>query len=136
MSPPARAVVAQLLLVVGLAACGDGGDGGADEEAGTSSTSGAPAEDERAASEVDDGSGQVEIVDFRFAPAEVTVAAGTTVRWENDDDATHSVAVRALDVESEDLAQGDTFERTFDEPGEFPYVCGIHNYMEGIVTVE
>ncbi len=137
MSRRTRAFTAQLLLVVGLTACG-GDDGGSAEDAGaTSSSTSAPAADETNASEGgDDGSGRVDIVDFRFEPSEVTVAAGTTVRWENKDEAIHSVVDRELDVRSEDLAQRDTFERTFDEPGEHPYVCGIHDYMEGIVTVE
>jgi plastocyanin len=131
-----RSVTVQVLLVVGLVACG-GDDGGSGEEAGgTSPSSSATSPAETPAADADDGSGQVDIVDFRFEPADVTVAVGTTVRWENKDDAVHSVADRALDVESEDLAQRDTFERTYDEPGQFPYVCGIHDYMEGTVTVE
>ncbi len=133
MSPTTRLLAAQILLVLGLMACGNDADETAEEAVGTpSSTTTAPDE----GGEADDGSGVVEIGDFRFQPAEITVAAGTTVLWENHDDATHSVADRALDVESEDLTRGDTFERTFDEAGAFPYVCGIHNYMEGTVIVE
>ena len=136
MSRTARTVAGRLLLVAGLAgllACG--GDDGESEEAG-----GAPSSTTAAAgggsSEAVSGLAEVEIVDFGFEPTEVAVIAETTVRWTNQDDATHTVADRTADVESEDLRLGGTFERTFDEPGEFPYVCGIHNYMTGTVTVE
>ena len=135
-------LLATVLLVAGLAACGSDDDGGATAAgdgdtsttaADTSETSAAPeggaAPDAGAAPEVD-------IVDFAFAPEELVVAAGTTVTWTNKDDATHSVAVSALDEESDDMAKGDTFEITYDEAGEYPYVCGIHNYMKGTVTVE
>ena len=135
-------LLATVLLVAGLAACGSDDDGGAtaagDGDAATtaaetSETSAAPgggaAPDADAAPEID-------IVDFAFAPEGLVVAAGTTVTWTNKDDATHSVADSALDEESDDMAQGDTFEITYDEAGEYPYVCGIHNYMKGTVTVE
>jgi plastocyanin len=36
---------------------------------------------------------------------------------------------------SDDLGEGDAFSFTFDQPGSFPYICGIHNYMRGTVTV-
>lgn len=135
-APRARALLLGALLVAGPVACG-GGDGanGAAEEAGGSPS--ATATTEVAGEE--DGSGvpgEVEIVDFDFSPGEITVPVGTTVTWRNADEAIHSVADRALGVESEDLAQGGAFEHTYTEPGTFPYVCGIHNYMEGTVVVE
>lgn len=125
------------LLLGGLAACGsDDDDGGATaaDDADTATT--APETSETSAAPAGDDAPEVDIVDFAFAPEEVVVAAGTTVTWTNQDDATHSVAVSALDEESDDLAQGDTFEITFDEAGEYPYLCGIHNNMVGTVTVE
>lgn len=134
MSPTTRLVAAQILLLVGLVSCGGAADEAAEGEGVTPSTT-TTASDE-GGTEADDGSGVVEISDFRFEPAEATVAVGTTVRWENHDDATHSVVDRALDAESGALARGDTFERTYDEAGTFPYLCGIHNFMEGTITVE
>jgi plastocyanin len=34
------------------------------------------------------------------------------------------------------LAPGETFTRTFDTPGVFPYLCSVHPFMTGSVTVE
>jgi plastocyanin len=80
----------------------------------------------------------VAIVDFAFDPAELTVPAGTTVTWTNEDDSPHSIqddSELGAD-ESADLGPGDSFELTYDEPGTYAYLCGIHNYMTGSVTVE
>ncbi|WP_232216907.1 plastocyanin/azurin family copper-binding protein [Methanohalobium evestigatum] len=37
---------------------------------------------------------------------------------------------------SPNLQQGDSFSHTFDEEGTYDYICTIHPYMEGAVTVE
>lgn len=140
MSRTARSLVAGLLLTVGLAACGSDDDGGAVAEGGDGSTETTTSETTVApddgSSDAAAGTDQVEIVDFAFDPVDVTVAAGTTVTWTNQDEAAHSISDSALDFESEDMAQGDTYEFTYEDPGEYPYVCGIHNYMKGTVTVE
>ncbi len=121
-------LLAALAVSLVLAACGGGGDGGDEAEAP------APAPSEGNGS---GGDGAVTIVDFEFDPEPVEVEAGTTVTWTNDDTATHSVKGGGeLEFESEDLAEGDTHEQTYDEAGEFPYVCEIHPSMEGTVIVE
>lgn len=130
-------LLAVALLVGGLVACGGDDDDGGPTAAGdggtatTSSDTGDAPEDA-----VPAAAPQVDIVDFAFSPEELVVAAGTTVTWTNKDDAIHSIADRALGEESDDMAQGDTFEITYDEAGEHPYICGIHNYMTGTVIVE
>ena len=137
-----RGLLLGVALVGGLTACGGDDDGGAAEEVGAPTTSTTATSDTSGASEEgEDGGdagppGEVEIVDFTFSPEQITVPVGTTVTWRNADEAIHSVADRALGIESEDLAQGGSFEHTYDEAGTFPYVCGIHNYMEGTVVVE
>ena len=134
-----RAPLLCLALLAGLTACGGDDDGGAGEEAGaaTTSTTASPETSEASEEGGDAGvPGEVEIVDFTFTPEEITVPVGTTVTWRNADEAIHSVADRSLGIESEDLAQGGSFEHTYEEAGTFPYVCGIHNYMEGTVIVE
>jgi plastocyanin len=40
-----------------------------------------------------------------------------------------------LTFRSDSLDQGSTFDFTFDTPGEFAYVCGIHPQMSGTITV-
>jgi len=34
------------------------------------------------------------------------------------------------------LAEGESFDFTFDEAGEFDYFCSIHSEMQGSITVE
>ena len=78
---------------------------------------------------------------YRFCPAEVTVPAGTTVRWVNVDKRTsHSVLSPDAGMpESERAFPEESFEFTFLEPGAAKYLCGPHwesHDMIGMVTVE
>lgn len=72
---------------------------------------------------------------YKFEPAHVTVAAGTTVTWTNHDNFTHSVQVDGQrDVHM--LRPGDSAQITFDAPGEYHYICTLHTQnMQGSVTV-
>ncbi len=79
---------------------------------------------------------QVTIRDFAFDPPELSVAVGTTVTWTNEDDTTHTVtATGGGPIASPDLDQGDTYSVTFDQTGTYPYICSIHTFMTGTVTV-
>ncbi len=82
----------------------------------------------------------VELIKFKFVPAELTVKVGTTVRWVNKEKRQyHSVWFREQgDTEADYFFPGETYERTFNEPGDFPYVCEPHekdSNMVGIVHV-
>jgi plastocyanin len=58
----------------------------------------------------------VTIADFAFTPTELTVAAGTTVAWTNEDLAPHTATVEDGSFDSDRLDQGASFQHTFDEP--------------------
>ena len=81
---------------------------------------------------------EVEILKFKFIPQEITIKAGTTVRWTNKEKRQyHSVWFeQAGDPEPKYFFPGETFERTFDQPGVYPYRCGPHPKMTGTVVVE
>jgi plastocyanin len=83
------------------------------------------------------GSGeQVTIKNFSFDPPDLSVAAGTTVTWTNEDSTTHTVTGTDTDlIGSPDLNQGDTYSLTFDQAGTYHYICSIHTSMKGTVTV-
>jgi plastocyanin len=81
------------------------------------------------------GGQAVAIAGFKFDAPALTVAVGTTVTWTNTDKAEHSVVAEDTSFISDNLAQGATFEHTFDTPGTFPYICGIHSRMKGTITV-
>ena len=71
----------------------------------------------------------VQIDNFAFAPAALTVTAGTTVTWKNEDDSPHRIGDKNGTFKSAALDTDDTFSHTFAAPGEYPYICTIHPYM-------
>ena len=78
----------------------------------------------------------VQIDNFHFAPATLTITAGTTVIWKNDDDSPHRVADNNGTFKSAALDTDDTFSHTFATAGEYPYICSIHPYMVGKIIVK
>ena len=61
------------------------------------------------------------------------MAVGDSVSWENVGDVAHTVTFD--DEDSGNLDSGGRYSRTFEEAGEFDYVCTIHPTMEATVTV-
>ena len=80
----------------------------------------------------------VEIRDYQYQPATVTVKAGSTVRWVNRERrTTHTVRFTGpAGLESERMFPDEHWERRFDQPGRYPYECGPHPEMTGLVLVE
>lgn len=79
---------------------------------------------------------EVSVRDMRFDPAELQVPVGTTVRWVNREKRTsHSVLFADL-PESPRFFPDEHWERRFDHPGRYAYVCGPHPEMRGQVVVE
>ncbi len=78
---------------------------------------------------------KVSIENFTFEPAEITVPVGTTVAWVNHDDIPHTVTSDEKLFKSPALDTDDRFTMTFDKPGMYPYFCGLHPHMTGIVVV-
>ena len=78
-----------------------------------------------------------------FVPAEITVPAGSTVTWTNGDSTIHTVVQGSPEggsgetpaFDSSIIANGATWEHTFDTAGEFDYYCSLHPFMTGKVTV-
>ncbi len=79
----------------------------------------------------------VRIQNFKFAPETITVKAGTTVKWVNEEKrASHSIWFKEAGVpESERLFQSESWERRFEKPGTYRYTCGPHPEMNGVVEV-
>lgn len=71
---------------------------------------------------------------YKFAPAAITVKAGETVTWTNDDNFTHSVRIEGGTPMV--MKPGETTTFTFDKPGTFKYDCSFHPQdMKGEVVV-
>jgi len=80
---------------------------------------------------------EVKIDNFTFAPADLTVAPGTTVRWVNRDDIPHTVVSEdKLTFKSKPLDTDQEFSYTFTKPGTFSYFCSIHPKMTAKVVVQ
>lgn len=77
----------------------------------------------------------VDIIDFEFEPGTLTVPVGSTITWVQKDDSLHTVDFTD-GTESGDLTQGQTYSRTFTEPGTYDYVCFYHPRMTATVVVE
>lgn len=77
----------------------------------------------------------VSIDNFAFAPAQLTISAGQSVRWVNKDGAPHGIAFKDGAPGMELMLPGQDFSRTFSRPGVYDYRCAVHPYMTGRVTV-
>jgi plastocyanin len=76
--------------------------------------------------------------DRAFAPATVTVKAGATLVFKNDDDVTHNSFSMSKGNEFNSKAQqpGETASVTFKTPGEVEIRCAFHPKMRMTVTVQ
>ncbi|MCZ7577642.1 MAG: cupredoxin family copper-binding protein [Dehalococcoidia bacterium] len=79
----------------------------------------------------------VSIADFAFAPGTVTVSAGDTVTWTNNDAGVpHTVSSDSGgDLASGQLSGGESYQKTFSTAGSYAYHCDIHPSMTGLVVV-
>ncbi|HYL71216.1 MAG TPA: cupredoxin family copper-binding protein [Candidatus Dormibacteraeota bacterium] len=74
--------------------------------------------------------------EFMFAPAALTVAAGSTVTWTNRDDEPHTVVSEAGLFRSGALDTNESYSFRFDKPGTYRYACSIHPRMVGTIVVQ
>ncbi len=82
----------------------------------------------------------IAIKDFKFMPASLAVANGTTVTWTNQEDSLHTVTAGTPAspsglFDSGEIDTGVEFTFTFDEPGAYPFFCARHDFMRGEITV-
>jgi amicyanin len=81
---------------------------------------------------------QVTISSFAFSPKTITVKAGTTVTWTNNDSVEHDVVADDASADgpkSELLSKGETYSFTFQKAGTYNYHCTPHPNMQGTVVV-
>jgi len=76
-----------------------------------------------------------------WLPDNVSINAGDTVIWRNDDTAAHTVTSGSPTdgpdgtFDSSLFMAGATFEVTFDDSGSYDYFCMVHPWMQGNVQV-
>ena len=79
---------------------------------------------------------EVNIDNFSFSPATITVKAGTPITWTNRDDIPHTVVADDKSFKSKPLDTGDKFTFTPTKPGTYNYFCSIHPHMTAKLVVE
>lgn len=95
-----------------------------------SDTTSIPASETRAPSE-----NEVIIESNTFKPADITIKVGETITWINKDSYNHTIEGINGEIDSGNMASGEEFSFTFNNEGTFDYICGIHTFMKGKVTV-
>jgi plastocyanin len=80
---------------------------------------------------------EVKIDNFSFGPATVTIPAGTTITWTNNDDVPHVVSSDDNKMfKSKALDTDDHFSFTFTKSGTYNYYCAIHPKMVAKIVVQ
>ena len=74
--------------------------------------------------------------DFMFDPETVTVSPGTTVEWDNDDGARHTITAADKSFDSGDLKPGQKWSHVFATAGTYAYSCTQHPEMTATVVVK
>lgn len=72
---------------------------------------------------------------YQFFPRRIEISAGTVVRWTNTDDVLHTVAAEDGSWDSGGIRPGESWSARFDRPGLYPFLCGPHPFMKGVVIV-
>lgn len=78
---------------------------------------------------------RVQIREFAFTPAQLTVPVGTTVTWTNTDEETHTVTAVDRAYTSTALERNATYSHRFTTPGTYTYFCVLHPHMTATVVV-
>jgi plastocyanin len=119
MVPSHRLTPLVILLVSALAAGCGGGDSPTDPQTGTI---------------------EIELRPESFAPSQVTITPGSTIRWTNQEEIFHTITPDGhSEWEREELEfEGEVFEHTFETEGVFHYFCEPHQAlgMVGTIRVE
>jgi plastocyanin len=79
---------------------------------------------------------EVQVDNFTFGPATLTVPANSTVTWVNKDDLPHVIASNDGVFKSKALDTDDKYSYTFTKAGTYAYFCSIHPKMVGKIVVK
>jgi len=78
----------------------------------------------------------VHMKNFVFGPDPVTILAGQSVRFLEDDDTPHTITATDKSFDSGNLDKGAKWEHVFTTAGTYTYFCAYHPYMKGTVIVK
>jgi plastocyanin len=77
---------------------------------------------------------QVKINDLAFSPAEITVKAGDTVEWVNNDFIDHTATATSGEWDVMIVA-GQSARQEMTKTGTIRYFCRVHPDMTGTITI-
>jgi plastocyanin len=77
----------------------------------------------------------VKIHNFKFEPANLAIAVGKTVQFINLDEEPHTATATDGAFDSKALDTNQTWNYTATTPGTYPYICSVHPFMKGTLTV-
>jgi plastocyanin len=101
---------------LGLAACGGGGSSSKSPAKGGAATT-------------------IDISNFKFVPATVTVKLGSTIRFVNHDRAEHTASATAGGFDTGTLKRGQSKTITVGALGMASYKCQFHPFMTGQIVI-
>jgi plastocyanin len=119
-------------MALGLVAAGCGGDD--DDDSGNGGGGGANTEQpaDQGGGGGGGGGAEVGMKNIQFDPSDVTIKAGQTVTWTNEEGVAHDVdktsgpGPQFSSGPEGGMMEGDSFAQTFDKPGTYEYVCRVH----------
>ena len=82
------------------------------------------------------GKNAVTIQNFAFSPATITIKAGQSVTWTNEDSIGHSATADDNSWDTGVLPQGKSKSITFAKAGTYTYHCSVHPNMKAEVIVQ
>ncbi|HIH21535.1 MAG TPA: cupredoxin family copper-binding protein [Candidatus Diapherotrites archaeon] len=77
----------------------------------------------------------VEIQNFAYSPAELTIKKGDTVKWVNKDSVQHTATGDSGEFDTGLISQNQEASVTFNNVGTFTYHCTPHPYMKATIIV-
>jgi plastocyanin len=80
--------------------------------------------------------GKISIKNIQFKPTTITIKAGETVTWMNDDDRDHTVIADDGSFKSGKIGSGEKYSFKFPKKGKYTYSCSYHPRMKGVIVVE
>ncbi|HEV2281939.1 MAG TPA: cupredoxin family copper-binding protein [bacterium] len=78
---------------------------------------------------------QIRVKNFAFDPPAITVKAGQTLSWTNDDVVPHTATADGKTWDSGQMAPGRSYTVTVTKPGTYGYTCSNHPFMHAKVIV-
>ncbi|MFJ2645530.1 cupredoxin domain-containing protein [Streptomyces sp. NPDC087420] len=137
-----------------VAGCSDSGNNSGSSDSSSAPASSAPASSAPAssapassppasssppssASPSSNAKAKISIKNFKFMPDKLTVAPGTKITVTNNDTTTHTLtAITDKAWDTGDIAPGKSATFTAPtKPGAYKYMCTIHPFMKGTLTV-